>query len=116
MTMIKIARSRLADDRRAGGRVADRIADARPQVRLSVRAIVRTTQTITVGGGPAYRCEICDGTGEIDLLFLGRPVIPGLEAGRHCIIEGMVGKYSGMLTLWNPRYQLEPADEIPPQW
>ena len=118
MTMLRIPRSRLGDVRpgQADDRVANRIADARPQVRLCVRALVRTTETITVGSGPAYRCEISDGSGEIDLLFLGVRAVPGLQAGRHCLVEGMTGKYAGMLTIWSPRYQLEPADEIAQEW
>ena len=108
MTMIKIIRlPRLPAGHRP--RVADQIIDARAQVRLEVRAIIRTTETITVGSSPAYRCEISDGTGEINLIFLGRATIPGLWAGRYCVVEGMVGTYGGTLAVWNPRYQIMPA-------
>jgi RecG-like helicase len=116
MTMLKIALPWIAGDRQADSRVADRIADARLQVRLSVRAIIRTTQTITVGSSPAYRCEASDGSGEIDLIFLGRDTIPGLRAGRRCVVEGMIGKHNGTLAVWNPRYQLLPADDDLTQW
>jgi hypothetical protein len=109
MTIIKIARPRIRADRSSDSRVADRISDARAQVRLSVTAIIRTTETITVGSSPAYRCELSDGSGEINLIFLGRATVPGFHAGRYCVAEGMVGTYGGMLTMWNPKYQLMPA-------
>lgn len=109
MTISKIVRSKLGADRSSASRVADRIGDARAQSRLSARAIIRTTETITVGSSPAYRCELSDGSGEINLIFLGRATVPGFHAGRYCVVEGMVGSYGGMLAMWNPRYQLMPG-------
>jgi RecG-like helicase len=105
MTKVKLATTGRVD------RVAVRVADARQQARLLTSGIIRTTETITVGNSPTCRCEFSDGSGEIDLLFLGRATIPGLVAGRHVAVEGMVGRYHGVLTIWNPRYQLEPADD-----
>ena len=110
MTMLKLV------PRRAASRVATRVAEARPQARILTCGIIRKTETITVGSSLTYRCELSDGTGEIDLLFLGRAEIPGLVAGRHATIEGMVGTYHGTPTMWNPRYQLEPADDVAWHW
>ena len=91
------------------------VAYARPQSRVDVSGIIIATETISVGGSPTCRCLLTDGTGAIDLLFLGRPAIPGLEAGRRCSAAGMTAAFRGRLAIWNPRYMLEPVqdDDLP---
>ena len=61
--------------------VARRISDARPQARVAVTGIITAAQTVTIGSSPVYRCTLTDGTGEIDVLFLGRTAVGGLTAG-----------------------------------
>jgi CheY-like chemotaxis protein len=90
-------------------RSAVRIADARAQTRVTLAGTIRATETVTAGAGPAYRCVLADGTGEADLLFLGRPVVGGLTAGTYCRAEGMATVRSGRLAVWNPRYQAGPS-------
>ena len=61
-------------------------------------------------GAPAgYRCVLDDGTGRIDLLFLGRHEVPGLGVGARCHVEGTARMDHGRLTVWNPLYRLEPT-------
>jgi hypothetical protein len=55
-----------------------------------------------------FRCTLFDGTGRIDLLFLGRGEVPGLGPGARCRVEGTARMDHGRLTLWNPLYDLEP--------
>jgi hypothetical protein len=96
-----------------GGRpVARRISDARPQARVAVTGIITATETVTIGSGPACRCALTDGTGEIYVLFLGRTAVSGLTAGRRCSVAGMAGTSGGRLVVWNPRYRLQPPDDI----
>jgi hypothetical protein len=57
------------------GRDAVRIADARARAHVTLAGTIRATETVTAGSGPIYRCVLADGTGEADLLFLGRPVV-----------------------------------------
>jgi two-component system sensor histidine kinase KdpD len=92
---------------------ATRISGVRGRDRLTVTGTIVSAQTIAVGSGLAYRCVLADGTGELDLLFLGRPAIAGLAAGIRCSIEGIVTERGGRLAVWNPRYQVQPA-EAPP--
>ena len=49
---------------------------------------IRTATAVTVGSSPAWRCTLADGTGEIELLFLGRDRVAGLEPGRRCGVAG----------------------------
>jgi two-component system sensor histidine kinase KdpD len=92
---------------------ATRISSVRGRDRVRVTGTIVSAQTIAVGSGLAYRCVLADGTGELDLLFLGRPAIAGLAAGARCSIEGIVTERGGRLAVWNPRYQVQPA-EAPP--
>lgn len=86
-----------------------RIGGIRPRSRVVITGTIRTTGTVTVGGGPAYHVTLVDGSGELDVLFLGRPSMPGLSPGTRVTVEGRVVTHDGRLTLWNPRYLIEPA-------
>jgi len=54
-----------------------------------------------------YRCVLDDGTGRIDLLFLGRHRVPGLISVPDAHVEGTARMDRGRLTMWNPLYLLE---------
>ncbi len=85
------------------------ISDVRRRDRVRVTGSIISAQTSVVGGSPAYRCVLGDGTGELDLLFLGRAAVAGLAAGARCSIEGIVTARGGRLAVWNPRYEMQPA-------
>ena len=72
---------------------------------VSVRAPAGETERSRSLG---YRCVLDDGTGRIDLLFLGRDKVPGLSVGARCHVEGTARMDHGRLTLWNPLYRLDP--------
>jgi hypothetical protein len=86
------------------------IADLRPQSQAVVRGMIRSPGTVTVGSGPAFHFTLVDGSGELDVLFLGRRTIRGLLPGARLTVEGRVGTYHCKLALWNPLYRIEPAD------
>jgi two-component system sensor histidine kinase KdpD len=102
--------SRAADPQRPG---ATRISDVHGQDRVRVTGAIISTRVIAVGSSSAYCCVLADGTGELDLLFLGRAAIPGLAVGTRCSIQGVVTTRGGRLAVWNPRYQVHSAGEIP---
>ena len=62
------------------------------------------------GSPDGYRCVFDDGTGQIDLLFLGRTEVPGLKPDARCYVEGTARMDHGRLTVWNPLYRLELAE------
>jgi len=85
------------------------ISGLRPQTRVAVHGMIRSAGTVLVGSGPAYHFTLVDGSGELDVLFLGRPDVAGLRPSARIIAEGRLGSYNGKLALWNPRYAIEPA-------
>jgi hypothetical protein len=59
---------------------------------------------------PTLVAELFDGSSSIDLVWLGRRRIVGLEPGRHLTVRGRVGVHDGKLAIYNPWYELrEPA-------
>jgi hypothetical protein len=93
-----------------GLKQASRICDVRPQAPVAVTGTIRLTDTVPVGSSFAYRCVITDGTGELDVLFLGRTAVSGLAAGARCGVTGTAGTHGARVVVWNPRYWLEPRD------
>jgi two-component system, OmpR family, sensor histidine kinase KdpD len=92
---------------------ATAISGVRGRDRVRVTGTIISAQTTGIGSSLAYRCVLADGTGELDLLFLGRPTIAGLAAGTRCSVEGVVTAREGRLAVWNPRYQVQPAQAPP---
>jgi hypothetical protein len=86
------------------------IGAARQQAKVDVRGVIRSVDTVSLGGIPSCRCTLADDTGEIDLLFLGRAAVAGLEPGRRCRAVGTAAARGHRAVLWNPRYWLEPPD------
>jgi len=84
------------------------IGEILPQDRAAVTGVVRSFAALSIGGCPACRYTLADETGEVDLMFLGRVTVLGLEQGRRCSAEGTAGLRDGRMAIWNPRYRLHP--------
>jgi hypothetical protein len=95
------------------GQAATRMGDLVPQRRADVTGAISSARALSIAGAPACRYTLTDGTGELDLLFIGRVKIAGMEYGRHCRAVGTVARRDHRLVLWNPRYWLEPMDSKP---
>jgi hypothetical protein len=93
-----------------GPAASDRIGDLRPRCRALVSGTIRSTKISRMGASPAFRAQLIDGTGTLDLVFLGRRGIPGLDVGSRCTIEGTVLAKGRRLTVLNPLYRIEPPD------
>ncbi len=76
----------------------------RPRIRIA--GTVRVIRHDPIGGVPALEAELCDGPGHIELIWLGRASIPGIEPGSTVIAEGRLGVRRGRATMFNPRYEL----------
>ncbi len=99
--------------------VITEIAEIRPQDRVGITGVIRAPTALSICGCPACRYTLADATGEVDLMFLGRIAIGGLEEGRRCSAEGTAAARDGRMAIWNPRYRLHPAaaaDQHPGTW
>ncbi|MGN0101066.1 hypothetical protein [Dietzia sp. CH92] len=66
-------------------------------------------RTVLTGGGPevlGLTAEVFDGTGAIEVCWLGRRSIPGIDTGRFIRVTGRVGDRDGRRIMFNPRYAL----------
>ena len=67
-------------------------------------ALGRYTPTANV---PVLEAELFDGSAAIQLVWLGRRRIAGIEPGRKLLARGRVGVHDGQLAIYNPWYELQ---------
>ncbi|HEV7191984.1 MAG TPA: OB-fold nucleic acid binding domain-containing protein [Jatrophihabitantaceae bacterium] len=68
-----------------------------------IRSVVYTpAETV-----PTLQAELFDGSAAIDLVWLGRRRIVGVEPGRKIKATGRVGVHDGRLAIYNPWYELQ---------
>ena len=53
--------------------------------------------------------ELYDGTDSVELIWLGRRSIPGVETGRSVKARGRIAIKDGRKVIYNPDYELMPA-------
>ncbi|GAA1871702.1 OB-fold nucleic acid binding domain-containing protein [Myceligenerans crystallogenes] len=76
--------------------------------RAKVAGILRSVVLRPREGVPTVEAELFDGSGVLDLVWLGRRSIKGIEPGRRLGVEGMICEAHGRRTIYNPRYELRP--------
>ena len=59
----------------------------------------------------SLECTVLDGTGGIELVFLGRQRLGGVHLGREIRATGRIGAHHGRLAILNPVYELIAADD-----
>ena len=94
------------DARKAAGCVP--VASTTDRTRASVSGVVRSVTLRPRQGVPALEAELYDGSGTLDLVWLGRREIAGIEPGRRLRVDGLVCTVDGRRTVFNPRYELRP--------
>lgn len=67
-----------------------------------LRAVVYTPRE----NAPTLQAELFDGSASIDLVWLGRRRVAGIEPGRTIMARGRVGDHDGRLAIYNPWYEL----------
>lgn len=82
------------------------IAGCAERKRACVAGTLRTVTLRPRGGAPALEAELYDGTAVINLVWIGRRRITGIEPGRRLRAEGLVSLQDGRKVMFNPRYEL----------
>lgn len=78
-----------------------------PRTRGKATGVLRSVVLRPREGVPTVEAELYDGSGALDLVWLGRRTIAGIEPGRRIRVEGMVCDVNGRRTVFNPRYELQ---------
>jgi hypothetical protein len=84
------------------------IAELAVRQRATVCGTLRSVTLRPRAGVPALEAELYDGSGSISLVWLGRRHIAGIEPGRRLRVSGMVTDAEGMVSIFNPGYELVP--------
>jgi hypothetical protein len=84
------------------------VSDVPDRHRAMVSGVLRSVTLRPREGVPALEAELYDGSGTIDLVWLGRREISGIEPGRRLRVEGLACAIDGRRTMYNPRYELRP--------
>lgn len=83
-------------------------AETRPRQRAEVAGVLRAVTYRPQGSVPALVAELYDGSGSVDLIWLGRRDVLGIAPGRRIVAGGMVCPGPRRNTIYNPRYELAP--------
>ncbi len=76
--------------------------------------ITGTAHSISVppkSESPQVRVDLYDGSGMVELIWLGRRAIAGIEPGSYLTVRGRVARapHGDRLCMYNPAYELLPA-------
>ncbi|HTY71310.1 MAG TPA: OB-fold nucleic acid binding domain-containing protein [Actinomycetes bacterium] len=74
--------------------------------RVCVSGTLRTVTLRPQGGVPSLEAELYDGSARLRLVWLGRRTVGGVEPGRTIVARGRLTDQRGVLTLYNPSYEL----------
>jgi len=93
---------------RAGGTPVRELPDRR------LACVCGTVRSVTLrprAGVPALVAQLYDGTGVLDVVWLGRREVAGIDAGRRLRVRGRVAQRDGRPVVFNPAYELLPDVE-----
>lgn len=76
--------------------------------KVQVLGTLRTVELRPAGEVATLVAELYDGTDSIDLVWLGRRAIAGIDAGRRVRVTGRIASRDGHKAMYNPRYELLP--------
>jgi hypothetical protein len=88
-----------------------RISDCSDRQIVSVTGTLRTVTLRPRAGVPALEAELFDGSAALDVVWLGRRSISGIEPGRRIIASGRISMNRGRPVLFNPKYELRPVGQ-----
>ncbi len=85
-----------------------RISELRDRQVTDVAGRVRSVALRPRSTVSALQVDLYDGTGVLQLVWLGRRSIRGIEPGTHLTAHGRVTSLHGNPTIFNPSYELVP--------
>lgn len=88
-----------------------RIQDCGDRQLVRVTGTLRTVTLRPRAGVPTLEAELFDGSAALDVVWLGRRAIAGIEPGRKMIAWGRISMNRGRPVLFNPKYELRPLGQ-----
>lgn len=87
-------------------RGTDLVAACRARERHTLSGVLRAVRYPPRDGRPTLTAELYDGSGSIELVWLGRREIRGIEPGRRLLVTGRLSQGDQHLIMYNPQYTL----------
>lgn len=84
------------------------IAQVQARAAYSVTGTVHSIAVIPSDQAPELHIELFDGTGILDVIWMGRREIEGIRTGAFLTLTGRVTMVDGRRTIFNPGYQMLP--------
>lgn len=84
------------------------ISEVQVRAEHSVTGTVHSIAVIPSDQAPELHIELFDGTGILDVIWMGRREIEGIRAGAFLTLTGRVTMVDGRRTIFNPGYQMLP--------
>lgn len=88
-----------------------RIAACGDRQEVRVTGTLRTVTLRPRAGVPTLEAELFDGSAALDVVWLGRRAIVGIEPGRRLIAWGRISVNRGRPVMFNPKYELRPLGQ-----
>lgn len=87
-----------------------RIASLECRTKASITGTVHSVAVAPKSQRPEVRVELYDGTGILELIWLGRRTIAGIDPGAYLTVNGRVARDGGSerFVMYNPSYDLLP--------
>ena len=82
------------------------ISEVEERQRVIVSGILQSVTYSPVDGPVRLVATLWDGTGTLEVRWLGRRTIPGIVVGRHIEAEGTATRHRDHLALVDPRYRI----------
>ncbi|OEV04612.1 OB-fold nucleic acid binding domain-containing protein [Streptomyces oceani] len=101
----------LASEEDASGAGCTPIRDCGDRQVVRVTGTLRTVTLQPRAGVPSLEAELFDGSAALDVVWLGRRAIAGVEPGRKMIVWGRIAMNRGRPVLFNPKYELRPLGQ-----
>lgn len=83
--------------------------NTRVRNRAQVSGVLRSVTYRPQDRVPALLAEVYDGSGSVDLVWLGRRDVAGIQPGRRIVATGMICPGRRRNTIYNPRYEIAPV-------
>jgi RecG-like helicase len=75
---------------------------------VSVMGTIRSVTIRPAGRAPGTDIEIFDGSGSVNVVWMGRRRMAGIQTGRGIVVHGRMTCTTDNPTIYNPRYELAP--------
>lgn len=87
------------------------VCDCHVGSKAKVKGVVRSMIIEPSDTLPSLEAVVFDGTGSVKLIWMGRRRIMGVDPGRRIRATGRVSGRPGAPVIYNPRYELLPAED-----